>query len=402
LDQERLKKAIRIIIDVEPVLGCKFVNHWMRPYWERFTDQELNKFELLKVKEADRTSCETLMQDFLSDEFDWETVPQISAFLISMEKYERLILKINHSVCDAGGFKTLLNLLASTYRRLAKEPDHVPFPNQGSRSMWQVYKRFSFMNLLSIIHSGFTQFWRVTSPSKNFQYPSGYEKKGALHYVFKHFSREKVRLIIEYGNKHNATINDLFITALIRAMVKQIGWNDKKRFTLAGTVDLRRYLPGRQAEALCQVSGIYFVKFLTEIGKDFSESLLLVKKDIDYNKNNNFGLGIIFVAGMIWSPYPYAFTKLVNRWIWLREYRKGTVGPGFTNLGPIDNQFHDFGDSKIVSAFMTTPGTQPPFFFMGMSGYSGTLTLSSGIYESAIPRGAVEELFDLMEAELPI
>ena len=188
---------------------------------------------------------------------------------------------------------------------------------------------------------------------------------------------------------------------MLRAMVRQIGWDGNRRLTLAGTVDLRRYLPGRRTEALCQVSGIYFVKIDKSLGKNFSESLAIVKKDLEYNKSNYFGLGIILVSGLIWLPFPYIMTRNLNRIIWMRSYRKGTVGPGFTNLGPIDNQVHDFGDAELVSACMTTPGSCPPFFFLGMSGYRGTLTLSSGIYESAISKNAVEELFDLVDRELP-
>jgi NRPS condensation-like uncharacterized protein len=265
----------------------------------------------------------------------------------------------------------------------------------------QVYNRFPTLRLFGIIRSGFSQFWRVYFPAEGFQYPSRKEKNGKLKFVFKHFSRERVKEIVDYGKKHNATINDLFVTAILRAMVHQVGWKGDKRLTLAGTVDLRRYLPGRRTEALCQTSGIYFVKLLKSLGNDFSESLAFVKKDMEYNKTNYFGLGIIFVSGLIWLPYPYAFTRKFNKIIWLRAYRKGTVGPGFTNLGPIDNQVHNFGDPELVSAVMTTPGSCPPFFFFGMSGYSGTLTLSSGTYESAIPGSVVEELFDLVDKELP-
>ncbi len=46
---------------------------------------------------------------------------------------------------------------------------------------------------------------------------------------------------------------------------------------------------------------------------------------------------------------------------------------------------------------MTCPGSKPP-----LSGFNGTFTLNAGVYyDSSIPKEKIEELFDLVDQELP-
>lgn len=59
LDQSRLKKSLRLLIDAEPLLGACFVEHWIKPYWKRLSEHELNSATLLNVVEtADESTIE--------------------------------------------------------------------------------------------------------------------------------------------------------------------------------------------------------------------------------------------------------------------------------------------------------------------------------------------------------
>ena len=35
LSADRLKNATLMSLNTEPVLGCSFVHHWRKPYWQR-------------------------------------------------------------------------------------------------------------------------------------------------------------------------------------------------------------------------------------------------------------------------------------------------------------------------------------------------------------------------------
>jgi NRPS condensation-like uncharacterized protein len=40
LDEDILKKAVRLSLDAEPVLGCRFIEDEKQPYWQRFEEPD--------------------------------------------------------------------------------------------------------------------------------------------------------------------------------------------------------------------------------------------------------------------------------------------------------------------------------------------------------------------------
>lgn len=42
LDEQRLAKAIELIMDAEPILGCRFTPRFFRPFWERVDKRRLS------------------------------------------------------------------------------------------------------------------------------------------------------------------------------------------------------------------------------------------------------------------------------------------------------------------------------------------------------------------------
>ncbi len=69
-------------------------------------------------------------------------------------------------------------------------------------------------------------------------------------------------------------------------------------------------------------------------------------------------------------------------------------------MGPIDEKALDFGGPRVTSAQLVAPPIKPPCFGVGISGFSGTLTLSSGVFHQK-DRQRVLELFDKVAEELP-
>lgn len=401
LDQNRLKKSLRLLIDAEPLLGSCFVKHWLKPYWKRLPEHELNSATLLDVVDAADESTKKDQSDiFFRNHIDLTKGPQIKALLISGEKIDRLILKIQHLMCDAGGFKSLLNLFSDIYSKLGDNPEYTPATNTGSRSLCQIYSRFSFKDLLRIFWQGCIQLSIFSFPSKVEKYSSNWNRTGKLCYVFKRFPKERFLKIKHYAQQKGVTINDLFTCALLRAMVKQLNLNNRGWLRLAGTVDLRRYLPGQKAEALCQASSAYAIKIKTEQCNKHDDTLAIVKKQMDHYKKNFIGLGLLLIYWISTKPYPFFFFNRAGRLISKIGKWIGTTSLGFTNLGLIDNKTNNFGSIPLLSAEMTSPGSIPPMFICALSSFNETLTLNAGIFETSIPKEKIEELFDLVDQEL--
>jgi len=388
LDPDRLFDALRLTLDAEPVLGCRYVPRWIRPYWERL--DKIDPEHLLKTDQP--------VEEFLGSDFDEKENPQLQALLA---KDNRLVLKVNHQVTDAGGTKEVGYLVSGIYRKLKDDPAYRPEPNLGSRSLRQVYRRFIPRRFFGLLGRVFRELWDNMRPFKSMPWPSGLEKTGTPVYVFWHIDKKRLASARSQVTGLSPTLNDLMVTAFLRALAKHTGWNNNGALRLTGTVDLRRYLPEGRGAAICNLSSFFFLNLGQDLGATFTETLSRVKQQIDRLKTDYFGLGFILGGYLNSLPYPFFLSKLLVRKFFSLLQRKGNFPPAMTNMGIIDDRLLDFGSPRVSRAMLTTPVNQPPTMACGLTGFRGSLTMSMGIYESAVPRAEMETFFNLLDHELP-
>ncbi|MCW5201655.1 MAG: condensation domain-containing protein [Candidatus Electrothrix communis] len=401
LDQERLRTALRLLLDAEPLLGCRFVKHWLKPSWKRLPEDELDSATLLEIVDVNESSKHDESDQFFRNVINLTHGPQIKSLLLCSQHNDQLILKIQHLTCDAGGLKSLVNLLFDIYGKLGEHPAYTPVTNTGSRSLHQVYGRFAYLDLLRIAVRGMKEVLMLSFPAQCITYPANRNQDGKLCYVLKRFSAERVVTIKEYARQHGVTINDLFACALLRAMVKQLGVKNTGWLRLVGTVDLRRYLRGGKTEGLCQMSGAYAITIPVGHCHQDCDTLSIITEKMDDYKQHDIGLGFFLIYWLSTRLYPFflfnrggrVFTKM-GQWL-------DNISLGFTNLGVIDIQTHHCPSLHVVSAEMLCPGVVPPNFICALSGFKGMLTLNAGVFDSSIPKEKIEELFTLVEQELP-
>lgn len=401
LDRPRLKRAFRLVLDAEPVLGCRFRDNWLRPFWERLDEKALDKAQILTEFSGPINDVEQAAQAFFAEVDDPSVGPQLKALVLPLPGGgERLILKICHVTCDAGGLKSVFYRLGEIYSALAADTDYKPEPATGSRSMAQVYFRFPVREWLAILWSGLVNMWRMVAPFRSYQFPSGNIEKPPLVFRFRHFPRQRVSAMADYVRTHGATLNDIMTAALFRAFAAMGGGRVKGKLRVAGTVDLRRYLPGRKTGALCQVSGLYATGISFTPGEDFDTTLASVKKFNDRQKERYFGLGMMIAFWLMGLGQPYFLSRFIMKNTFVMGIKDGNLPPAFTNMGPIDKEMCRSWGKAPVSAFLGVPTARPPWFTVGLSGYDGSLSLSAGFYPSAIDPKKVEALFNEIESEL--
>ena len=178
LDPDRLKRALHFSLHAEPVLGCRFVPRWINPYWARIAGDQLDTSVFFRVLTDDDLTLETALEGFLVEQINELQGPQVKALLLRGESRDRLALKLNHQVADAGGTKEFGYLLASLYRELGNNADIRPSPNLGTRSMRQVYGRFSKRRLFSILLTYFKEFLDSSIPYQSMAYPMKSDTNG--------------------------------------------------------------------------------------------------------------------------------------------------------------------------------------------------------------------------------
>jgi NRPS condensation-like uncharacterized protein len=211
---------------------------------------------------------------------------------------------------------------------------------------------------------------------------------------------DRAARIVEYGHKMDATINDLMLTAFLRALAGEGNWDGRKQLKMVIAVDLRRYIPSGRAEAVCNMQSVDYYSLGTDPGDDFPSALERISSMTRRRKNRWIGLDLtLFGLPFLISP-PHGFIKAVVPKL-MRGSDKMSANPsGLTNMAQIDPKSVSFG-ARPQRAWMFFNRQNPisSMFMLGLSSYEGTLTLNAVVYEKQ--KVVVERFIDNMLAELP-
>lgn len=399
VDEDRMKRAVRLSLDAEPVLGCRFVERRWRPRWERRDD--LDGATLCHVTETTHVDEEQMR--FLTTPLDPRTDPLVQAEILRSGS-DTLCIKMSHVVADGGGMKEYVDLLATIYRNLAEDPGHGTLPNlRGRRSLHQVSSRFGLRDKLRILGSGLKDMKKSHFPAPYWSFP--FDKAGSpgepkRAFVIRRIGPERVHVIKEYGHTQKATLNDVMLTAFCRVLYDLIRPEPKVNLRLRTIADLRRYLPDARGEAICNLSGFVHLNIGTELGSNFHDTCMRVRDAMSVIRAGFPGLGDLSLAAIVFKWFPFFLARRQFNFLLRRLIRTGNIPPILTNWGAILPERADFGDTPVAHAFGAPPAVSPPFFSLTVTSFRETLTLCSGFFENTIARPKVEHLFDRLEEEL--
>jgi len=391
LDGQRLAGALNLMLDAQPVLGCRLVTEKGKVYWERLTRPWPDIFFFTR----DQAECD----NFRDRPLDSGRGPQINACVLRAAGGDRLLLKVAHQACDSAGLNDIAAQLSHIYAQLGDNSDYRPQPNiHGARHCGQIMRHLPWY----IYPALFFDFLRTTLsnqiPKKShaLQVPEG--PRLPFTFIIRHLSPAHVAHLAAYGQQHRATINDLMIAAFFRTLVKKEAWDGHAALRIQTTVDLRRwYIPSGKAEAVCNLSTYEHINLGTDLGADFAATLSRVSSITKRKKTARIGLSelcTVPVAGLL--PYNLlvkACDGLLHKRISSRNYPSG-----LTNLGLIQPETVYF-DGHPVEGWILPPVVYPPVLYLGFSGYGTSLTLSAGVPLAA--KECIEQFFAQMLQELP-
>ncbi len=395
--EDRMARAVRLSLDAEPVLGCRFVYRWWRPYWERRDD--LDDLELCRVVETGDVEAE--LQRFLAMPTDPRSDPQVLARILRAED-DTLCIKVNHLTADAGGTKEYTYILAALYRKLAEDPGYAPRPNlNGSRSFRQVSRRLSFLAMLRIVRQGIRDTIEDAFPARSWTFPAAPGSPDKRTYVIRRIGPERFRALKAFGERHRATVNDVVVAALYRALLLRIHPAPNEALRMMITADLRRYLPSGKAGAICNLSGFVHLNPGFEMGKTLEDTVVRVRDLMNLKKVDYIGLGEYPLAALVFKGLPFAWARKLLHWTVDQWIEAGRAFPSITNLGVLREQELVFGGPEVTDAYLTVPIPFPPLFVMGISGFRESLTFSIGLCETGMDRTTLGSFLELLERCLP-
>lgn len=387
LDEQILRQAMRATLEVEPILGCDFRENEDRACWERRLD--LDKLELCPVVE--RQDVEPVIWSFVCSPFDTERDCQVKAIIIRGES-DSLCVKINHACADAGGLKGYIKLLVSIYNQLfANRQYPVVAQSHECRCQYQILQLPFVSEVIKSLQDDDVN----NSETVSLCFRTGIQEQQTV--VLDQLDSKAFNALKSYAVKHKATINDMLVTAYIRALAA-VANLEEERIAVNVTVDLRRYLPPSQADVICNLSG---VNLISSTGKTNSFAASLAKVLIETNKMKANHPGIK-MALYIESLSQMSFKEADTYFQQLRDhfFAKRITNPWFSNVGLMSDRRFQLGSAAAVDCYMVGPATYAPGFMLLASTYENTLTLSANFFQSSIQKQTIEKLVSTMLADL--
>ena len=398
-DAKRLLRAVRLVYEAEPILGCRFVNHWRGHYWQRFN--HLDSHVQSGLVQTDHIEADVYR--FLLSPMDPLTGLPFHVRLFRKNK-DILCLKICHMVSDAGGLKEILYQISDIYEKLKENPDYIPEMNKnGDRSLWQVYKHFSFADRVKIIKRGYLNWKSDTFPGKGWTFPLRSGEVSDKGIIFKRFDQKRYKALTDACKSYHCTLHELFSAAVLRTLYHIIGPPQKTPLRLGTSVDLRRYISGGQGEAICNLSTFFLLNIGTDIGATFEDTVKRVQQALHPLKKDYLGLGfyppvLINLKRIIPSTWARG---LCNRMLRFNQWlTSGAVCPRLTNMGIINDKNLIFDDIPVSDCCITAPVCHPPIIMPAISGFKESMTLSLGYSGAGKNRKKISEFINRLDDEL--
>lgn len=392
LDFDKLSRAVRLAVDEEPVLGCRFIEH-NPPYFKRLN---VDNTQFCFMEETD--DAEKAVFRFLESPLSMDNDPMVKVKLIRSSENDTLCIKLNHTCSDGAGAKDFIHLLAHIYSCLDKYGVYVPKPSCRSR---EDHKKV--FNTLGIKYPEMDNSV-VESPKTvwPFYWKSG-GQKDITPFIICQLPKGQLDILSKYAKERGATINDLIIAAYYRAMFKMTNPAYGVPMDMGVTVDLRRYLPDNKADGIRNLSGGVVLSIARIIGEPFEETLNRVKSVMIRKKGKNPGYQCATAAERAEKVnfFQYlAFSKFMSKVSQITSQNCFFCSPGLSNVGVISKSPIMFGEKAVMEAYFIPPVVSPPAILLVASSYNGIMTLAAGYYKGSISKSFYEKLLNKIKNEL--
>lgn len=378
LDLERLRKAVDTTIDAFPLIRCEYNESKRQPHWE---DKGYTADDIIEFIESPNTN-ECIVQH-ICEEIDAFNGPQLKIKVVESKKNHVMCVLINHMLCDAAGFKDYVYMLSYFYNNIDRKTDYSIAP-MGNRKIGQILKAFSTPDKLKIM---------LSKINMSINDDARFDLKGDLNNPFieiRRINKEQFCTLKTYSKKHDATVNDIMLTAYMRVLFKLFG----KTLTIPCTVDLRKYLPNHMAGSICNLPTNILCNIGSEIGTNFEQTLYKIKQAMDKQKSDISCVKSLIMLEKIFDIFPYKIARAIV----LKNFSNPLIA--FTNIGIIDKRRITFGEIEITEAFMTGSIKYSPFFQLAVSTFDNIVTLSINLYGTQSDKIKVSSFLDMFVKEL--
>lgn len=385
LDPGLMRKAVLLSMEMVPLLASRFVIGRFHPHWEKMESHE--QMEILSVVESE--SPEGQIDRFITGKTDEMAGPQLKLKIVRSEGQDTLCIILNHMVCDAAGFKEYLYLLGALYGELETGAGEVTEYRNGSRSSKQIYRYMSLRDRMRLLFkpNGYDHD-RLTFPL------DGQEIDRSPFILRQAFVEERFRLLKAYAKERGVTVNDVIFAAYYRALCKTLDLREGESLTVPCMVDLRRYLPGKKADGICNLTSNIICNIGPDIGSTFHETVMKIGAEMKAQKDRYPGMGGLALLHSLFNVMPFSTIRKFMK----ERFQNPMIG--ITNIGIIDSERLVFGKVPVDDAFITGSIKYPPYFQLALTTFRERITFTIAEYGTEKDRKRIGEFLAILDEEL--
>ena len=397
IDEARLRRTIRLALDAEPIVGCRLVDSWYRPYWQRRVD--LDQLDLCPVAEGDERSPAFLK--FLTDSIDPEREPLMQVRIFRGAD-DTICFKGAHAVADGPSAARFFHYLITLYRRLKDEPGYVPPPNVGGLRDYKsdVFKgRFGLRQIPGLLRELKKD---GAIPAATWTFPPYADPKAVHGYTLLKLPPRRVRALSRYGFERQCTMTSVVLAGIYLAALKVFGLTSEDHATFTATADMRRFLAVRRQEyAVSNMSAPG--RFVMDPRRDrsFEVALLSVRDQLKRILKDPTSVPPAAALLVCLASLPFTVLRRVAD----KRIRQASESPGrrwgLANPGEVDLALLHSDDVPVRDAFLFGPLVMGPGVAMISSIFRGSLTLTLGQSGRTIEAKVIRQLLEQVDRELP-
>jgi NRPS condensation-like uncharacterized protein len=397
IDEARLRRTIRLALDAEPIVGCRLVDSWYRPYWQRRAD--LDQLDLCPVAAGDARSPAFLK--FLTDSIDplREPLMQVRIF---RSADDTICFKGAHAVADGPSAARFFHYLMTLYRRLKNEPDYVPPTNVGGLRDYKadVFKgKFGLRQIPRLLKELKRE---GAVPAATWLFPEYTDSRPVHGYTLLKLPPSRVRAMSRYGFERQSTMTSVVLAGIYLAALKVFRLASEDCATFTATADMRRFLAVRRQEyAVSNMSAPGRFTMDPRRDRSFEVALLSVRDQLKKILKDPTSVPPAAALIMCLASLPFAVLRRVAD----RRIRQASESPerrwGLANPGEVDLALLHSDDVPVRDAFLFGPLVIGPGVAMISSIFRGSLTLTLGQSGRTIEAKVIRQLLEQVDRELP-
>lgn len=382
-DIEALRKALICLVEKAPIFHSRFWDNHIVPCW---VVEDYNIDDIFTVKESDDIRKD--VYDYCVQTVDVTENVQIKIALFIKDGKSALAFRWNHMVFDGGGFKQLIKDITENYHRFRKgETDKITF-RTGTRKYNRVYQDMEHGKEAK------KKYQKVFVKDKK---AIPYTPKTAEDKIFfteKSVTSEVLSKMLALGKECGGTLNDVFVSAYLRACYRLINCDKNEGMTISCALDLRRYI--KDIDSIGYTNHTNFMPCsVSKMGDSIRDTVTELAKNTKALKADEFnGLYGLPLLNIGYCTMIYLQAEIVVK----ANYYNANLQ--VSNIGFVGGESYSFDGHDVADCFIGTSAKYKPTSAIAVYSVADKLVFTQALKGNEEDKKISNKLLDLIEEEL--